>query len=255
MLIDLTYPIHNSMFKYASDSEPKIDITKAEFETTKKGFIHNEGGFCLGTTPDKKYKSGYLNLNIRNHHGTHIDAPSHKIPNGKTIDQYLLEKFINGCILIDLTQKDLMKRKKREITKTDLENSFPSNKQIGALIFYTGFCDEMSIREGRLSRDEKRDFEKTFPYFSKEAAEFIVSENPKLNIIGIDSFAVDPSGSNSEIHRIFFRKDILPLETLVNLKQLRDEVKRTPFKLVSAPLNYQGGDAAQVRAYAISNDN
>ena len=40
-------------------------------------------------------------LHLGSHSGTHIDAPSHFLPDGKTIDQYPLERFIiNGMILL-----------------------------------------------------------------------------------------------------------------------------------------------------------
>ena len=250
MKIDLTYKISEGMFKYPSDPEVKIERKDATFEDEEE-IIYDESGYTSGVaTVYRRYKSGYVLLHIRNHHGTHIDAPAHKIAWGKTIDKYVDEKFTNNCALIDLTSSDLMGRKERKIGKEDIERACDlcSYNGVEALIFYTGFCDEMEKNKGRFKANsaEKINFEKTFPYFSKEAASFIIEKSNCLNIIGIDSFSVDKSGCNSEVHRIFFSKDILPLETLA---ELRNKAGKNVFKLFSIPL--YDADAAQTRAYAI----
>ena len=223
MIIDLSYPIHEGMFKYPSDPEIEIERKEASVEEIDE-IIYDKRGYSSGASfIEQKYKSGNMHLKMRNHHGTHIDAPSHKIAGGKNIDKYRIEKFINNCVMIDLSSGDLMKRKEREITIEDLNRAYNPRQcdWAGALIFYTGFCDEMKEMEGKLKGEEKRNFEGRFPYFSEEAANYISEKGNYLNIVGIDSFAVDRSGSNSEIHRIFFSKDILPLETLVNLADLK----------------------------------
>lgn len=112
----------------------------------------------------------------------------------------------------------------------------------------------MSKNEGKLSGQAKTDFEGTFPYFSQEAANYLAEKMPNLNIIAIDSFAVDKQGSNSEVHKKFFSNDALILETLVNLKKLKEELKRTEkkeFKLYSITLDIKYADASPARAYAI----
>jgi kynurenine formamidase len=199
-----------------------------------------------------KYLSGDTDFKLRSHHGTHIDAPAHKIPNGKTINQYSLEKFINDATLIDLRRTGILARERRAITVEDLKQFDLEHyaRIVKAVIFYTGFCDEMQEKEGKLTGQQKLDFEKTFPYFTQQAAEY-VSNLSNLNIVGIDSFAFDPSGSNSEAHRTFFSKDTLLLETLVNLRQLEEHAERGIFTLHCAPLNYEKADAAQTRAYAV----
>ncbi len=268
MIVDLTYPIHNGMFKYPSDSEPKIEIIPAEITKSVPpavdNAVRNSYGYAGGYESfiEERYKSGYAELNLRSHHGTHIDAPAHKIPNGKRIDDYPISKFSNECFLIDLTSTDLLERKRREITIKDLGFYFKESLSVSSLILYTGFCDEMKRAEGGLSSGDKISFEEKFPYLSEEATGYILAKNDNLNIVGIDSFAVDKRGSNSEVHRRFFEKDILPLETLVNLDVLRNELfKRNDadalvstfggFALYSVPLNYSGGDAAQTRAFAV----
>lgn len=255
-IIDLTYPIHKGMFKYPSDSEVEIKKIEAKAEQ-EECFGWSEGdNNPLISAMSTKYKSGHLELNIQNHHGTHIDAPCHKIPQDKTIDLYPICKFLNKALVIDLTTTDLLKRKKREIKSEDVReylspDRFQKLQGIGALVFYTGFCNEMLEKEGKLQGEAKVNFEKTFPYFNEQTIRSIMNFYKGLNIIGIDSFSFDPKGSNSEIHRKMFFQKILPLETLVNLQHLSQGTNSKEFNLHCVPINYQEGDAAQCRAYAI----
>ena len=266
MRIDITYPLHKGMFKYPSDPEAEIGQKKAEIvRTTQEIWGENTKiGYC----EVEKYGSGYGELKLRNHHGTHIDAPAHKLPDGRTIDSYPIDKFVNSCALLQLNYgAGILGRSDRKIRPEDLGPNFYleqiASENPRALILYTGFCDEMQEREGKFSDDsknkEKEEFEKTFPYLTTEATRYIMDKFPDLQVLGIDSFAVDKKGSNSEVHRKLFSKDILVLETLVNLKilsnELLDRKKRDPsrgkkFLLYSVPINIFGGDAAQVRAYA-----
>ncbi len=265
MIIDLTYPLHNGMFKYPSDPEAEIGQKKAEIVRTTQE-IWDEStkiGFC----EVEKYGSGYNEIKMRNHHGTHIDAPAHKIPEGRTINSYPIDKFVNSCALLQLNYgSGILGRQDRKIRPEDLGPEFLLN-QIAlenprALIIYTGFCDEMQEREGKFSADniqQKQEFEKTFPYLTTEATRYLIDKFPNLQVIGLDSFSVDKKGSNSEVHRDLLSKDILVLENLVNLRILSNELldrkakdpyRGRKFRLYSVPINILGGDAAQARAYA-----
>lgn len=236
-IINLDYPIHIGMFKYPGD--PEVEIVEAV-----------QAGF----KPDGKVKSGYVVYKLKNHHATHVDAPAHKLADGKTIDQYLPEKFINKALLIDLTDRNLTTRENKGVTLDDLikklDFTYIKRSNIAALLFYTGYCDRIAEKESKLESEEKTAFEKEFTYFTPDAANYVASNAPFLNIVGIDSFAFDPSGSNSESHIAFFKKDILLLETAVNLAELKKVVRNPVFELNCVPLLYKGADAAQTRAYA-----
>lgn len=243
--IDLSLRICKGMTKYLSDPEPEIKITPSTIEEeTVEAYSEGDTQPLVGSVLTK-YKSGYSEFSrFRNHHGTHIDAPSHKIPGGKTITDYPPGKFINKGILIDLTNKGILARKDRRINLDDIKD-FNFKQDVSALVFYTGFCFEIIVR----NHPQARELEKGFPYFTLEAAQHIAENSQLLNIIGIDSYSFDRKGSNSEVHRTFLEKDILLLETLVNLAELK-EYARGSFELVCMPLPYLGLDAAQTRAYA-----
>lgn len=236
-LIDLTYPLHEGMFQYPADEEIKAETHEADSAS-----------------------SGYLEFQMSNHHGTHIDAPAHKIAGGKKIDEYPLSKFINRAVVFDLTKTGLLERKEREINPGDIasfikslnddyfEGYLASENDITGLLLYTGFSDELKQNEGLKGR-EKKDFEWRFPFISKETAEYIIELLPKLNILGIDSFSFDKFECDDS-HNILLKKDILLLETIVNVNQLKEEIFSKFFTLFSIPLLYGNADAAQTRAYA-----
>lgn len=231
-IIDLTYGISAQMSKYPSDPPPSIETAPA-------------------TEKDGKICSAVTTLAIRPHHGTHIDAPSHKIPGGKTMDQYPIDHFVNRAALVNVTSPPSGYTQK--ITLPHLQSALPeqrirklADEGVTTLLFWTGYAH--SIETG--ARDDP-----WFPYLAPEAAEFLAGLKEKhqlrLNLVGIDSFSVDPKESNSESHRILLAKDILILETLVNLYALNREAGTAPFTLHSAPVIFRGADAAQARAYAM----
>ncbi|MCX6748150.1 MAG: cyclase family protein [Candidatus Pacearchaeota archaeon] len=254
-MIDLSYGLEDGMFKYPSDPEAiivqKLATSRELVPAVVNNAIRNSYGHdgAYQTFFKTRYDSGFTRLDIRNHHGTHVDAPAHKIPGGKTIDQYPLEKFENLASLIVLKDTSLLRRPTREIVLDDIKGMLHMHyfESLGALVFYTGFCDEMKRNNGVLKGQAKTEFEKSFPYFSNDAIKYVIDKCPKLNILGIDSFSVDRQGSNSEVHRILFEKDILPLETLVNLGDIDQEIHT--FQLVCHTLKIKGGDAAPTRAY------
>ncbi len=232
-VIDLSYAISEGMNKYPKDPSPQVEITPARDEN---GAIY----------------SGFTVLHIKSHHGTHIDAPAHKIKSGKTIDQYAPDKFIATAGLVDLTKyatrsispRGFIEVVEPEMLETEIKRmeQFISLNSIEALILRTGY--DQTINSWAKSSG-------VFPYLSPKAAEYICSLNLSLKLIGIDSQSVDKRGSNSEAHREFLSRDILVLETLVNLHTLAEKAGNKLFQLHAAPVNYLKADAAQCRAYAI----
>jgi kynurenine formamidase len=234
-LLDLSYPISETGSRYPTDPAPKVTVVPARVE---------EG----------RLNSGYTELVIRNHHGTHIDAPAHKIPGGKTIDQYPLDKFINRAVLVDLTphlgpgercvQRISQERVKQVLTPQRLREM--RQEGISAVLFRTGYGE---IIESGVTDDYG------FPYFETGAAEYVAractEQGIGLNVIGLDSFSVDPKGTpDSPVHQILLAHDTVILETLVHLDRVGAAFADGVFELICVPVLYAGADAAQTRAFA-----
>lgn len=143
-------------------------------------------------------------ISFSSHFGTHIDAPFHMLENGKTLDDFPIDKFIGHAIVINIRNPDL-----RDVKENDI------------VFFYT----------------EGKDIE-----ISKEIAEKLIQK--KIKIFGID--ALSPDKEPFEIHKMFFRNNILIVENLVNLKELIG--KR--FECFILPLKIKHADGAPCRVVA-----
>lgn len=202
-IIDLSYPISSNMNIYPGD--PEVKVEKA------------------GTLPN------ILRLGIASHHGTHIDAPYHHLKNGKFLDSYPAEKFINKACRIDLSKENI-----RAVTKDHLIPYSELTKQNRAVIIRTGY--DTIIKNGLV--------DKNFPYLEEDAAEYLSSFR-NLNIVGMDSLTIDAHNEN-KAHIALLSRDVLILETIVNLSELPDE-----FILICFPLLIKNSDGAPCRAIAI----
>ncbi len=225
--IDLTYWISPEGSKYPSDPLPEIDITPAFFD-------------------QGKLKSAVTNLKIRPHHGTHIDAPAHKLPEGLTIDKYCLDRFINDAVLINVFHTSDSRDRycghgylyARRITYKAVEKAIKNdyNGQKAVLI-RTGY--ERVIEQG--VQDDVN-----FPCLEEDAAKYLADLG--LNMLGIDSFSVDPKGSEkSPAHTALLEADCLIAETLVNPAKLQN---CKAFRLYAIPIIIEGADAAPARVFA-----
>ncbi|GJQ48354.1 MAG: hypothetical protein HKUEN01_07400 [Candidatus Kuenenia stuttgartiensis] len=81
---DVTVPISNAMITWPSD--PAVSITGTS--------LISRGDFC-----------NLSELKIGSHCGTHIDAPSHFLENGRTIDQLALENLIGEATVFEFKHK------------------------------------------------------------------------------------------------------------------------------------------------------
>ena len=89
-----------------------------------------------------------------------------------------------------------------------------------------------------------------YPYFTKEAAEFLVSKN--VEMIALDTPSPDSShtkiGStdDSQIHKIFLKNDILLVEYLANLEKITDYHN---WNIAVCPLKITGADGSPARVF------
>jgi len=253
-IINLSQPVYEGMFKYPTDPEPKLERTLAKIEKIEIP-LYDESGMSSGAGYEEiKYKSGHTLITARNHLGTHIDAPAHKIVTGSTIDEYPASYFVNTFELLDLTERKFGCTPSTLIRQKDL-GEITLNRNIGAIILNTGYSEMLQsrINEKRpISKNEKEELENKFTYLCKEIIDRLKDTYTSLKIIGIDSFSVDAKGSNSEVHRKMFEYGILPIENLWNLDLLRRALKNNSSKkatLYAIPSNITGGDAAPTTAF------
>lgn len=146
------------------------------------------------------------------HNGTHVDAPAHFIPDGKTIDEMGLEPFVGDCFVA---------RCEGNVTGEDAADIVERARAAGA-------SDRILIA-GKAT-------------VTAEAAQVFARSDIKL--LGNESQTVGPEDAPKEVHLILLGAGIVLLEGIV----LKD-VAEGKYLLSAAPLNLAGCEGAPCRAY------
>lgn len=205
-IIDLTLDINNAM--------RGVDISPAKT-------IENDG--WNATT-----------LSLYSHCGTHMDAPIHFVPGGKTIEQQDLSVCVGDALVLDLTPVE-------PAELITVEHLDPWREQIGAgcrLLFRTDWYK-------RYGTDDYRD---KLPRISIELAHWLVEK--KVAMIGVEPPSVADVNNPTEltdVHQTLFRGNVLIVEGLANL----DQVSQPCVQFIGLPLKISGGDGTPIRAIAI----
>ena len=112
-------------------------------------------------TPLKEFEKDGVRLSAiacSNHTGTHVDAPSHFLKDGITIDQMTLESLCGDAVVLDCTDLE------EKITAADLEIHEEKIKKDLFILFKT--------KNSFLNNDAPFDF--NFVYLEQSAAQFLV---------------------------------------------------------------------------------
>ncbi|MEM0159613.1 MAG: cyclase family protein [Candidatus Micrarchaeaceae archaeon] len=172
-------------------------------------------------------------IKFTSHTGTHIDAPSHFIDGGKTIDQFDLEEFTGIGFVLDIS-----KGKNEAITLPEIEEYEGSLPGVKFLFIRTGWEDLYNQPE----------YVHDHPYLEPDAAKYLVE---KVKFLGIDTLSPEATFSSgkrmgSPVHEILLSGGILVIENVCNLSK----VKGRKFKVYAFPLNLKETDGAPARIVA-----
>ena len=200
-IIDLSVPLNEKTPAYPGD--PQIEIEQIAV-VEKNGWSEKR-------------------IHCNTHCGTHLDAPSHMIPKGKTLDEIPLEQFQGKGVLIDV--------RKTEITLEYLKKHKISSQS--AVLFLTGQSDHIYTNYYEHAK-----------FIPEDVAKELVKR--KVKAVGIDSFS--PDQEPYPIHKILLPKNIILIENLTNLKTLVGK----KFTVQYFPLKITDGDGAPCRALAFT---
>lgn len=168
-------------------------------------------------------------LRIATHAGTHVDAPWHFVPNGKTIDQIPLEDLFGAGVVVSVSRGA-----GEEITVADLQKADVREGDI--VLIHTGWGDKFETHEYH-----------DHPYLSDDAARWLVGR--KVKMMGLDAITPDmptgrrPQGFTYPVHHILLENGVLIIENLANL----DQVAGRRVHVYAFPLKIRGSDAGQAR--------
>lgn len=145
------------------------------------------------------------------HNGTHIDAPFHFLPEGKTVEQLDLRRLVGECFVA---------RQEGDVTAAD-----------AAMILEKAKGAERILIAGNAT-------------VTAEAARVFAQSN--IVLLGNEGQSVGPEEAPMEVHKILLQREIALLEGVV-----LHSVPEGRYFLSAAPLNLAGADGAPCRAYLI----
>ncbi len=207
-LIDLTHPIHPSMPVYPG-TEPPVFQQANTLE--KDGFAEKR-------------------LSLFTHTGTHMDAPAHIMPEGRTLDSYEASHFVGPARVIDLGY-----RADQRILPEDLHPLAEELEQLDFLIFRTGWSAHWGSSR----------YFRGFPTLTVEAAEWLVRFD--LKGAGIDAISFDPVDDPTlPVHQTLLGADWVLVENLTHL----DRLSKNQFTFSCLPLHLADADGSPIRAVA-----
>ncbi|MFZ2456736.1 MAG: cyclase family protein [Candidatus Altiarchaeia archaeon] len=203
-IIDISMPISRGMTVYPGD--PKVDIRKEKTLRTD------------GVVVSK--------ITMGLHTGTHIDAPLHYLPGGKTIEEIPLESLTGDALVCDLSYavdcigaKDLRK--------------FPIKK--GDIVF---------LKTKNSGVTAKR-FSGEYVHLDADGADYLVKK--RIKAVGIDCLSIERSDStDAAVHKKLLRKDIPIIEGLV-----LGHVAEGRYLTHCAPLKIKGAEAGPARCVLV----
>lgn len=170
-------------------------------------------------------------LDCDTHVGTHVDAPSHFLVNGATVEQLSLEVLIGTAIVSYLP-------KVSAIAASDLEDlTLPSG--IERLLLRT--------RNSELWEAGVAEFRKDYVALTADAAQWVVDHN--ISLIGVDYLSVQRYGDSALTHQVLLESGVVILEGL-NLA----DIKPGGYELICLPIRLVGAEGAPARAVLRHND-
>jgi len=141
-------------------------------------------------------------IRFNNHIGTHLDAPSHFIEGGMTVDQIPLESLIGKAVILDFTHKG----KNDLITKAEFQAHEYRILPGSRVLLKTGW-DLLFTSDA---------FYEDFPCLTPEAAEYLVQL--KISLLGTDTPSPSPLDDPGQtIHQTLLGAGIVILESVKNL--------------------------------------
>jgi arylformamidase len=174
-------------------------------------------------------------IQMRLHHGTHVDAPEHFVKGGKHLDELPLSTFVGTAVVANLSHKQA----NSAITAEDLEKAVGDKIKAG---------DRLLIRTDHNKTYGQPDYLANSPYITPEAVDWCVAKG--LVLVGMDfNHTKDAPNSPSKYYcsRAMCSHGVV---TMAYLDHLYD-VHQDRVTLICLPLAIAGVEASPVRAIVV----
>jgi arylformamidase len=208
-IIDLTQHLENEMARYPGIPEPRFeDIARVE----RDGYAMSE-------------------FHLINHIGTHVDAPSHQIQNGDTLDDIGLERLVTEAVTLDFRDHEKGALRLADV-EPYLDKLAPgdflficsgNDRNWGEDAYWTGWC-----------------------YPDADASRAIIERG--VSGVGFDGPSADPVDTTTfDLHKVWLGAGRLIIENLSSLDRLPERTR-----VVVAPMKVRGANGAPARVFALT---
>ena len=211
-LIDLSHPLFDGMPIYPGSESPTFETVAA---------ISHEG------YAEKR-------ITLFSHTGTHLDAPSHILSRGLSLDRLPVNHFAGSASVLDFSS--------HSGCLIEIDDLMPYRYLIRK-------CDFVLIHTGWSRHWGHASYHTGYPVLSEQAADWICGF--ALKGLGVDAISVDLLQSPElPVHRRLLEQQIILVENLTRLQDL----PQSGFTFIALPLHIQDGDGSPVRAVAMISD-
>ena len=205
-IIDISWPVSQNMTGY----KDRRIVTFEQRKDFEKDYVRE-------TT-----------ITIDAHSGTHVDAPSHFMRDGKTIDAVSLNSLVGTCTVLDLTAVQ------EKITRADL--------MVHDAVINAG--DIVLLKTANSALESTALFNPVFVYLEASGAQYL--QEKKVKAVGIDYLGIERAQPAHETHVTFMSNDTVIIEGL-----RLQHVCAGAYFFCCLPLNVIGIEAAPARAVLI----
>ncbi|MBN8251561.1 cyclase family protein [Priestia flexa] len=224
-IIDLTLELYDGLITDNDQVEVRI---KKHSSKQKKGMYNNS--LCKEREPRF--------ISLPDHSGTHVDAPSHYIETGDSVEKINVEKMFGDSLILDVS---ILKEPHEPVTKDLLEEA---ERRQGV---YVEKDDIVLIRTWEKGWGEVGFFEAQA--MDESAAKWFIEK--QIHAVGLDlPNAHMKSNIESNVHQLLLSNEIYIVENLINLDQLP---KHSRFLFFGIPLKLKNATASPIRALSILN--
>ncbi len=180
--------------------------------------------------------------------GTHVDSPAHFFEGKATIDMLPLRDLIGPGVVVDVREK-AARNSDYLLSIEDLkawEEGFGPIPEGAIIVMLSGWGIRWGNTKSYRNMDERGVMH--FPGYSRESAEFLVSERHVAGI-GIDTLSLDSGGSSDfPVHCIMFEAGKFQMENMANLELLPP----SGALIFAIPLLVEGAPEAVARVFALT---
>jgi kynurenine formamidase len=181
-----------------------------------------------------QYKFRVMKVNMDAGIGTHMDAPSHCIPGGKCIGDFLLYELIFPCVVIDVSHQCFERYSLSVQDVGDFENSFGPIPAGSCVMIQTGWSQ---FWHTPLQYHNNH----VFPSVSPAAASLLIERG--VNALGIDTLSPDRPEDGFTVHKTFLGAGKILIENVANL----DHMPPIGSFVMVLPMKIKAGTEAPVR--------